>query len=160
MTRWVTTGTDRLARPYRPRAQGGAERFRATGPAARAAITRVVDALRPRGWTDDYLGSVEIVLAEIVNNVVEHAYRGQSPGFVGIRYSVGPRGLCLVVSDRGQGFSAERLPPGAPMDFAVPPADLPEGGFGWLLIRSLAPNVRYRRDKGVNRLRVRFPLPD
>lgn len=151
---WALTGPDR------PRSRGGAERFRATGNDARTAITRVVDALRPRGWPEDYLGSVEIVLAEVVNNVVEHAYCGQPHGAAGIRYRVGARTLCLVVWDRGQGFGAGRLPPGTPLNVTVPSADLPEGGFGWLLIRSLAPDVRYRRAKGINRLCVRFPLPD
>jgi serine/threonine-protein kinase RsbW len=31
-------------------------------------------------------------------------------------------------------------------------ADLPEGGFGWYLIRSLTEELSYRRSNGINRL--------
>ena len=38
-------------------------------------------------------------------------------------------------------------------------ADLPEGGFGWGLIRALSSGLSYRRMSERNRLAFRIPLP-
>ena len=36
--------------------------------------------------------------------------------------------------------------------------DMPEGGFGWLIIRQLAHDVRYARHEGVNQLSFRIAV--
>jgi len=45
----------------------------------------------------------------------------------------------------------------AEIDVAI--ADLPEGGFGWGLIRALSSGLSYRRMSERNRLAFRIPLP-
>ena len=43
-------------------------------------------------------------------------------------------------------------PKGHPAELGVDMQDLPEGGFGWFLIRTLTTDLRYRREAGRNRL--------
>ncbi|MDP1578473.1 MAG: ATP-binding protein, partial [Cypionkella sp.] len=62
--------------------------------------------------------------------------------------------LCMI-SDTGAPMPGGQLPAGvlAPLgDFA----DLPEGGFGWHLIRSLSKDLSYRREGGRNLLSFRL----
>lgn len=134
----------------------GEVRFRASGAAAQRAMARVVAALQKQGLQGACLGAAEIVLAEIVNNIVEHAYAGAARGEVGIAFDLAPGGLWLRVWDRGAEFPGGVPPEGKPVDLAVPRGEMPEGGFGWHLIRSLVDEVTYERCDGVNRLGVRI----
>jgi serine/threonine-protein kinase RsbW len=40
----------------------------------------------------------------------------------------------------------------------MPLGDMPEGGFGWLIIRQLARDVAYVREDGVNQLSFRIAV--
>ncbi len=90
------------------------------------------------------LGTTELVLAEALNNVVEHAY-ARYPGQIEIEIRRDPDQLRFHIRDQGLPMPgaeppAGRLPEPAAFD------DLPEGGFGWFLIRALAQDLAYRRD--------------
>lgn len=95
------------------------------------------------GLTEESRGTAEIVLAEALNNVVEHAYA---------RY---PGKIEVVMRRRDPELLFDIRDDGLPMPGAEPPLghlrevleidDLPEGGFGWFLIRSLAHGLAYRR---------------
>ncbi|MCB1342892.1 MAG: ATP-binding protein [Pseudooceanicola sp.] len=143
------------ARPCPDGLQGGSERFAATDSESRDAVGRVMAALRRQGWPSDFLGSVEIVLAETLNNVVEHAYRGQPSGEVAVDFTLDGRDLWLRVMDRGTPFASGVPPVGHPADVHC----LPEGGFGWHLIRSLSDEIQYAHQAGANRLAIRMALP-
>ncbi len=98
--------------------------------------------------------SAEIVLAEVMNNIVEHAYatlRGEID--ITIRREVD--GLACTVVDRGHAMPDARLPAGT---LTTTPADLPEGGFGWHLIRELARDLVYQRVGDRNELSFRLTL--
>jgi serine/threonine-protein kinase RsbW len=92
----------------------------------------------------DCLGTTELVLAEALNNVVEHAYANYS-GQIEVEVRRDPDQLRFHIADKG-------LPmPGAEPPLGRLPAvgalqDLPEGGFGWFLIRSLSQDLAYRRE--------------
>ena len=105
---------------------------------------------------DDLRGTAEIVLAEVLNNIVEHAYADQA-GNITLRLVRHDGGLHCTVSDTGAPMPGLCLPEGRfqPLDDL---ADLPEGGFGWFLIRSLVTELTYQRIDGENRLS--FILPD
>jgi serine/threonine-protein kinase RsbW len=107
--------------------------------------------------SDDARGTAELVLAEVLNNVAEHAYP-HGPGTIAITVSGSARGLdCLVVDD-GVAMPGNALPEGRlPGLAAVSLDDLPEGGFGWHLIRSLTEGLSYERQQGQNRLRFLLP---
>lgn len=119
--------------------------------AARAALGAM-----PVGET--LIGVVEIVLAEVLNNIVEHAYGTQPCGTVEVEAALGPSGLMFRVRDEGRPMPDGAAPAGAPHDLDVAADDLPEGGFGWFLIRELTEDLRYRRSGPVNELSFRIPL--
>jgi serine/threonine-protein kinase RsbW len=102
--------------------------------------------------------TVELVLAEVLNNVVEHSYQGAG-GRVDLSLHRVSGGLACRVVDSGAPMPDGRLPPGVMPD---PPPDqpqaLPEGGFGWALIRTLTSDLRYRREGGRNRLDFVIPF--
>lgn len=94
----------------------------------------------------------ELVLAEVLNNVAEHAY-GEAGGQVEVGLHPDAKGVRCLIVDQGRPMPGGqlpkgRLPPGA--DVAL--EDLPEGGFGWHLIRSLCSDLTYTRIDSQNRL--------
>lgn len=125
---------------------------------ARQAIAGVSEWLRASGLASDRADEVEIALAEAINNVVEHAFAGADPGLVRLLCSLRGRHLDIRICDNGAPLPQNRLPPGLAADVSVPRAELPEGGFGWFLIRELTSDIRYDRCGVVNNLSLRFDL--
>ena len=106
------------------------------------------------GLSDDIRGNVEIVLAEALNNVVEHAYR-DGPGPIQVCIDHLAHVLKVSVYDQGAEMPGGTLPTRhlEPLGAAE---DLPEGGFGWFLIRTLTLDLRYERADGTNHLCFAF----
>jgi len=110
----------------------------------------------------DGRGTAEIVLAEVLNNIAEHAYVDRV-GPVAVTIAAGAQGVSCLLVDEGRAMPDNRLPAGRlpasrlPDGQTVELVDLPEGGFGWHLIRSLTRNLTYARVDGQNR--VSFLLP-
>lgn len=102
---------------------------------------------------EDGRGTTELVLAEALNNIVEHAY-ATYPGEIELTLTPATGCLQCVIVDSGLPMPGERLPPGDPPALD---GDLPEGGFGWNLIRSLTTGLEYRRV--ANRNHLQFSLP-
>lgn len=115
--------------------------------------------------------SICIVLAEALNNITEHAYP-DATGPIWLRAQVKGHQFMATLRDRGAALPAGLLPqpgpnPGPNPGHSAPnPADLPEGGFGWHLIRSLADGLDHARFAQWNELRIIFrnavptpPLP-
>ena len=102
--------------------------------------------------------SAELVLAEALNNIVEHALSGlQNPAF---RLSLmrSQDGVLVEIRDRGRPMPANCPPLGQAPTLFVDVADLPEGGFGWFLIRELARDLEYERIAGENVLSFRLAI--
>jgi len=130
-----------------------------TEGAVRDGLSQVLRALVPLGLGADTLGTVELVLAEVLNNVIEHALAGAvSPPPIEVRGHQTKRGLHLTVIDRGTPMPDTKAPVGRVPDLGVPLADMPEGGFGWFLVRTLAQDIRYTRVDGINHLDLVLPL--
>lgn len=100
----------------------------------------------------------ETVVAEVLNNIVEHAYHGRPGGFIAVRLRFDLRGMRAHFTDRGEPMPGGVLPQGRAADLDVASEDLPEGGFGWFLIHALSEDMDYRREDGVNRLSLTVPL--
>ena len=132
--------------------------FTATNLDARSGILSVVDQLRSLGIPGTRVDEVQIALTEAVNNIVEHAYHGAAPGDVRIRGELFPERLWISIQDAGAPFPDGELPEGKPADVSVATEDLPEGGFGWFLIRELASQVQYKRTEGSNNLSLCFEI--
>ncbi|WP_343080229.1 ATP-binding protein [Ostreiculturibacter nitratireducens] len=123
--------------------------------ALRAAVARYM-----RRMTSEEAGTMELVLAEVLNNIVEHAYAGRKGGMIDLSISVTGRGLEVRVADQGLPMPGGVLPAGlAPsLKMSGGTQDLPEGGFGWFLIHDLTQDIDYLRDGRTNRLRFVLPL--
>lgn len=122
--------------------------------AVRQALQAMVEALTHRGLDACDRGTAEIVLAEVLNNIVEHAFEGRT-GEIEVTIRVGAADLECQVVDDGHPMPGEAMPAGtAP---PVPPeGEAAEGGFGWFLIRSLSQDLSYRRAEGRNLLSFRL----
>ncbi len=126
--------------------------FRSHELSVRRALRSVTEELRRFELTPDTVQKAELVLAEVLNNVVEHSYADNRDGKIELRIFRADGTLACEVCDQGI-----PMPGGIPAVSGKPwvrclPDDLPEGGFGWPLICSLAENLRYSRCAGCNRL--------
>jgi serine/threonine-protein kinase RsbW len=103
-------------------------------------------------------GTVELVLAEVMNNITEHAYADTQGGAIEVTARLERGRLCCEVGDWGIEIPAAVLTlpstPQADSDLT----DLPEGGWGWSLIFGLTEALRYRREGGRNDLSFEIPL--
>jgi serine/threonine-protein kinase RsbW len=96
----------------------------------------------------------EIVLAEVLNNIVEHAGGPRGGARVAVALWPAAAGILCRVRDDGRPLPGHDLPAAAP----PVPASLPEGGFGWVLIRGLTRDLAYRRRRGRNELVFTIPV--
>lgn len=105
-------------------------------------------------------GTVEMVLAEAMNNVVEHALRDEASSVFTLIVSRLTNGVRVHMIDPGRAMPGLRLPVQDPADLDVALEDLPEGGFGWGLIEQLTDELEYQRRRGRNHMRFRIPFRD
>lgn len=106
--------------------------------------------------SEDMRSTAEIVIAEALNNIVEHAYADQA-GTIVVSLDLGDDGLECAFTDQGAPMPNNTLPKGK-LQNLDDVADLPEGGFGWYLIRALAQDLQYSRAQDQNFLRFRVPV--
>ncbi len=107
--------------------------------AVREALGGTITALREFGVAEDSLGSTELVLAELRIDATEQL-------------------LHCHAKDRGLAMPGGNLPAGELSSPDVPQDDLPEGGFGWYLIRTLTQDIAYDRIGDENHTRFRIPI--
>ena len=113
----------------------------------------VLCADRP-GMDGDTSDMLRLCLAEALNNIVEHAYLGAEgkPIFADVQFL--PDRLEVLLIDEGHPMPKGQVPEGnSEIDFDDL-ENLPEGGFGWMLIRSQMDLVEYERREGCNVLRL------
>lgn len=134
--------------------------FPAQDRAVRNALLKVDDALLAAGVTRDMCDRTQIALAEACNNIVKHAYPFDSveAPMITLDIAGAPGGLQITLRDRGGPMPDGQLP--GP---DLPPIDLddllalPEGGFGWPLLRRMTCALSLSRHNGHNILRFRLP---
>ncbi|EBA08206.1 anti-sigma B factor, putative [Sagittula stellata E-37] len=102
--------------------------------------------------------SWEIVVAEVLNNIVEHAYADGCAGTISLHLTFRPDSLRAEFRDTGVAMPGHTPPKGMAANLDVPIADLPEGGFGWHLIRTLVTDLDYSCTEGTNRLALEMLL--
>ncbi len=124
--------------------------------AVRDALREVLANLQPLALSDDEVGTIELVLAEALNNIVEHAFGADDkPGEIRIRCSRRKDGLHFAIIDDGLAMPDNKTPQASAPDVNVKMTALPEGGFGWFLIHTLATDIRYARVGQTNHLNLR-----
>lgn len=126
--------------------------------AVRGALTKAMNFLRGLDFGQEECGPVELVLAEAINNVVKHAYAGQSHGVVELAIEQTGDRLAFTILDDGLPMPDDEAPAGPAHDLDCAMEDLPEGGFGWFLIRDLTHDLLYRRVGNRNRLEFMMRL--
>lgn len=126
--------------------------FQSEPLAVRRALESILSGLGHLNMSQDDCGTVELVLAEVMNNIVEHAYAGDRSGVIELHISGTDRGLFCTVIDDGLPMPDGNPPMGKEHDLNCTREELPEGGFGWALIRELAQELGYERDGDRNRL--------
>lgn len=99
---------------------------------------------------------IELAMAEALNNVAEHAYAERRDGWVAMQIAVAQAEVCLSIFDRGAALPDGGVPSREPNPEGMAIADLPEGGFGWYLMRTLARRVDHCRMNGMNQLTMTF----
>lgn len=124
--------------------------------AVRDALKALFDTLLLRSLTAEGRGTAEIVLAEALNNIVEHAY-ARDEGEIELSLHLTRAALVCRIVDHGLPMPGDMLPEGtlAPLEKCT---DLPEGGFGWHLIRALSRDLDYKREDGRNHLSFRLDM--
>lgn len=129
--------------------------FNASDPATRSVLLDLVAELADAGLGAEDLSNAELVLAEVLNNIAEHAY-ADGTGPVELRVEVLRGGLSCMVSDRGRPLPSGAVPR-RKLHLSTALEDLPEGGFGWHIILCLTSDMAYYSDGGWNRLSMRIP---
>ena len=124
--------------------------FASTPMAVRDALRDILGHPLMAQLPQDARGTVELVLAEALNNIVEHAY-DRDDGPIGLRLQRQPNRLLCHVCDAGAPMPNRQLPQGSAQPIGANTV-LAEGGYGWFLIRALAENLVYRRIEARNHL--------
>ena len=130
-----------------------------TEASVRSALSRLRGELGESGVDADLCSTVEIALAEALNNIVEHAYACDGPGPVDIVAHINADGIKFVLRDRGRSLPGLEVPKGVLPDADVAIEDLPEGGFGWYLLHTLTESLNYSRIDDENQLTMVFSRP-
>ena len=139
-------------------------RFAADATAVRAALITVDTILAQSDAPPDLRSRTQIALAEACNNIVEHAYRPKPDSReaqIMLDISGDAGGLQVTLRDRGRAMPDGPLP-GRILPHIDPdtPATLPEGGFGWALLREMTRALSISRQNGQNILRFRLHMTD
>jgi serine/threonine-protein kinase RsbW len=115
----------------------------------RAGLSRLTD--------DEEAGAaVELVLAEILNNICEHAYLGRTDGRIEMSIWTEGEMLAFETVDFGRSMPDGKVPALHRVSVDKPLAELPEGGFGWGLIHHLTSRLSYDRIGNRNCLTFRM----
>jgi serine/threonine-protein kinase RsbW len=117
--------------------------IRSTPQDVRDALSCALGQLPLADLSADLRGTAELVLAEVLNNIVEHAHDGPD-GKIHLTILRKLDALHCTLRDNGLALPAQTPPSGRlPQNDAQGyPA---EGGYGWHLIRELTQNLVYRR---------------
>lgn len=132
-----------------------------TPDAVTQALHEVHDALGKCSDRCAPTGMWEIALAETLNNIVEHAYCDTPTGEIEMQLCFGQGQMTAEFTDHGYPMPGGTAPSGEAANVNVPLEDMPEGGFGWFLIRSLTSRLEYSRRGNSNHLFLEIPYdPD
>ncbi|MBT9386681.1 ATP-binding protein [Pseudooceanicola sp. CBS1P-1] len=132
--------------------------FPGTALSVRKVLQTVRTGLEPLALDPEETGTIELVLAEALNNVVEHAYPPEARGWITLNCHIAPDGLHVSIRDKGRPMPDGGPPLGQTAPLPETLDTLPEGGFGWFLIRDLSRDIRYSRQDDTNELCFRINL--
>ncbi len=123
----------------------------------RHALSQVTKTLQDAHVGQESVGTVEIVIAEALNNVLEHAYAETGPVKIDLSLSAVNQNIIVAITDTGAPMPNLTLPEGKQANLDVATQDLPEGGFGWFLIHEMTEALTYQRHESCNILTLNIP---
>lgn len=127
-------------------------RVTATPGAVREALLELREKLQRARIDADLCGTMELVLAEAMNNIVEHAFDTPAQQSLRLEIRRGPGRFKITLIDTGRPMPELALPEPRLPSTAGPTLTLPDGGFGWFLIHRLAHAIHYERRGDENHL--------
>lgn len=130
----------------------------ATNEGVRSGVLNASGLIAEYGASEDDLTAIELALAEVLNNVVEHAYEGTTDGEMELRIDNQAPHIFVRVIDTGRPMPKGRLPMGNAADAELEDFQQDEGGYGLYMIRQLARKLRYTREGHENHLAFRITL--
>jgi serine/threonine-protein kinase RsbW len=102
-------------------------------------------------FTEDDSARVELAVVEAINNVIEHAYKMESNHKVEIICKLLVDKISVDICDVGHSLSSNALTtPTEEKEISVITENLPDGGWGLKLIKSIMDEVTYSTNNGVN----------
>ncbi|MEP5762049.1 MAG: ATP-binding protein [Litoreibacter sp.] len=131
-------------------------KFRATPFSVRGHITQVLDDLSDHLPYPQTRPSLELVMAELLNNIVEHSYAGNPRGYIFLQVTLDADDIFIKTSDTGIPMPDLLLPDPSSPDLDVSRIHLPEGHFGWLMIRELCCDLQYMRTNATNHFSLKL----
>ena len=134
-------------------------RYTSSNLGTRQAMKALLHGLNPWQLSATDKGKIQVALVEVLNNIVKHAYRNQGSGIIEITCQPFPAHLGFEITDSGIPLPAHCLT-NDHMSAVDIQASLPEGGFGWFLIRQLSYDITHERHKGKNHLYLKIRLED
>lgn len=126
--------------------------------AVRNILARIRKRLGEWDMSEDVRMNIESALSEALNNVIEHAYRYEDGHPLSVTLCRDGGALLSTIVDHGHPIPGNEAPEARRPDLDVPLVDLPEGGFGWMMIHSLADEVHYEHRDSRNILTLRLPV--
>jgi serine/threonine-protein kinase RsbW len=102
---------------------------------------------------------IELCAIEGVTNAIRHSYHGVPGQEVTLEVHFDAKRIELEISNRGERMDAEHAqrleePLGIPDVDPVDIADLPEGGMGLQIIKTIMDQTSYSSSDGINRLKM------
>ncbi len=101
-------------------------------------------------------GLTELIVAEVLNNIVEHAYLEKPGNQIWIRIRIENGEIDFDFIDQGISMPNQTLPAYRATNIPDDVGDMPEGGWGWMLIHDLAEDLSYQRMAEDNHLCFRL----
>ena len=124
----------------------------------RGSLGKIRSHLKRFGAVADEIDTAELVLGEAMNNVVEHALVADASAEFAVDVSCSQGTLACRIIDAGRAMPGLRIPKGQRLAPGTTVDELPEGGFGWMLIRDLTSALSYSRLDGENLLEFDLPM--
>jgi serine/threonine-protein kinase RsbW len=100
---------------------------------------------------------IELVLAEILNNIAEHGDHASLPEKICFKWALHKNRFSAEISDAGVAYSPLEKIRAAKKHKETSFDNLPEGGFGWHIISALCSDIHYRSHGNINILKLQIP---
>jgi len=125
-------------------------------PSTYVAVRRLLENLKDSLFSKfEYVhqARLELCLAEVLNNIVEHAYKEDTEQFFTVNIDSSENDIRIEINDTG--VPNVVLEEQQINDF---PVDLPEGGFGLPLVQAIATKIDFIRKDNVNVTTIWYTL--